>query len=66
MDLKDYSNEGHRQLNNKYHYNKLNKDPATINAKVVNDTIEQFKKEKLLKEKIEDGLKVPNPNTPKF
>ena len=61
MDVKDYINEAHRQLNNKNHYKTLNKDPTTTNAKLVNDTIQRFKKEKLHKEKIADGLKVSNP-----
>ena len=44
----------------------MNKDPTTTNVKLVNDTIQRFKKEKLLKEKIADGLEVSNPKTPKF
>ena len=66
MDIKNYINEAHRQLNNKDHYKILNKDPTTTNAKLVNDTIQRFKKEKLLGEKIADDLKVSNPKTPKF
>ena len=65
MDVKDYINEVRRQLNNKDNYKKLNKDSTTTDAKLVNDTIQRFKKEKLLEEKIADGLKVSNPNTPK-
>ena len=56
MDVKDYINEVHRQLNNKDHYKILNKDPkrpTTTNAKLVNDTIQRFRKEKLLKEKLQ-------------
>ena len=66
MDVKNYINEAHRQLNNKDHYKILNKDPTTTNTKLVNDTIQRFKKEKLLGEKIADDLKVSNPKTPKF
>ena len=69
MDIKDHTNEVHRQLNSKDHYEILNKDPkrpTTTNAKLVNDTIQRFRKEKLLKEKIADGLKVSNLKTPKF
>ena len=44
----------------------MNKDPTTTNAKLVNDTIQKFKKEELFKEKNADGLKVSNPKTPKF
>ena len=53
MDVKKYINEAHRQLNNKDHYKILNKDPTTTNAKLVNDTIQRFKKEKLLKKKLQ-------------
>ena len=53
MDAKKYINEAHRQLNNKDHYKILNKDPTTTNAKLVNDTIQRFKKEKLLKKKLQ-------------
>ena len=42
----------------------MNKEPTITNAKLVNDTIQIFKNEKLLKEKITDSLKVPNPKTP--
>ena len=65
-DVKNYINEAHRQLNSKDHYKILNKNPTTTNVKWVNDRIQIFKKEKLLKEKIADGLKVSNPKTPKF
>ena len=66
MDVKDCISEAHRQLNNKDHYKILNNDPTATNAKFVNYTIQRFKKEKLPKEKIADGLKVSNPKTPKF
>ena len=44
----------------------MNKDPTTTNAKLVNDTTQRFKKEKLLKEKNGNGLKVSNAKNPKF
>ena len=66
MGVKHYVDEAHSQLNYKDHYKKLNKDPATTNAKLVDDTIQRFKKAKLLKEKIADRLKVSNPKTPEF
>ena len=37
-----------------------------MNPKLINDTIQKFKKEKLLKEKIADCLKLSKPKTPKF
>ena len=62
-DVKDYINEAHRQSNNKNHYKIIT---TATNAKLVNDTIQRFKKEKLLKEKIADSLKVSSPKSPKF
>ena len=66
MDVRDYINEAYRQLNNRDHCKILNKNPTKTNQKLVNDTIQRVKKEKLLKEKIADGLKVPNRKTPKY
>ena len=63
--LKYYINEAHRQLNNKDHYKTLNKDHTTTDVKLANGTIQRLKKERLLKEKIANGLKVSNPKTPK-
>ena len=62
MDVKDYISEAHRQLNNKYDFKKLNKYPTTTNVKLLDGE----KKEKLLKEKIADCLKVSKPKTLKF
>ena len=57
MGVKDYINEAHCPLNNKDHHKMLNNDPTATNAKLINDTIQRFKKEKLLEEKIADGQK---------
>ena len=51
MDVKDYINEAHRQLNNKGHYKISNKDPTTTNAKLVNDTIQRLKKKEITQRK---------------
>ena len=69
MDVRDYINEAYRQLNSRDHCKILNKNPTKTNPKLVNDNaIGNLKsqKEKLLKEKIADGLKVPNRKTPKY
>ena len=66
MDVKDYINEANRSLNNKNDYQILNKDFRTTNVKLVNDTIQRFKKEKLLKGTVADSLRVSNPKTPKL
>ena len=59
MDVKHSINEAYRQLNSK------DKDPKTTNAKLVNYTIQRFKKEKSLNENIPNALKGSNPKTPK-
>ena len=66
MDLEDYISETHCQLNIKDHHKKLNKDSTTTIAKLVNDIIQRFRKEKLLKDEMADGLKVSSPKNPKF
>ena len=43
-----------------------NKHTHTQHNRIVNQTIERFKNEKLLSQKIADGLKITNPNTPNF
>ena len=52
MYAKDYINAAHRQLNNKYHYKNLNKDPTKTKSKLVKYIIQRFKKEKLLKKQM--------------
>ena len=46
VDVKDYIKEAERQLNNTENYRKLQEDPTATNMKLVNDTIERFKKQK--------------------
>ena len=57
VDVKDYLKEAERQLNNTENYRKLQEDPTATNMKLVNDTIERFKKQKLINEKVAEGLK---------
>ena len=52
MYVKDYINAAHRQLNNKYHYKNLNKDPTKTKSKLVKYIIQRFKKEKLFKKQM--------------
>ena len=66
VDVKDYIKEAERQLNNTENYRKLHEDPTATNMKFVNDTIERFKKQKLINEKVAEGLKRNDPKTPKF
>ena len=64
MDQKDYISEAQREFKN--HHEKFSKYPTTANAKLLNDITQRFKQEKLLKEKIADGLRMSNPKPPKF
>ena len=66
IDVDDYVKEAERQLNNQESYKSIDHDLTTINNKLVNDTIETFKKEKFIQESIAEGLKISNPKTPKF
>ena len=66
VDVKDYIKEAERQLNNTENYRKLQEDPTATNMKLLNDTIERFKKQKLINEKVAEGLKRNDPKTAKF
>ena len=67
VDVKDYIKEAERQLNNTENYRKLQEDPTATNMKLVNDTIERFKKQqKLINEKVAEGLKRNDAKTAKF
>ena len=66
VDVKDYIKEAEQQLNNTQNYRKLQEDPTTTNMKLVNDSVESFKKQKLVNKKVAEGLKRNDPKTPKF
>ena len=66
VDVKDYIKEAQRQFNNTENYRKLLEDPTKTNMKLVNDTIERFKNQKLINKKVAEGLKRNDPKTPKF
>ena len=66
LNVKDYIKEAERELNTTENYRKLQEDPVTTNMKLVNDTIERFKKQKLINEKVAEGLKRNDPKTRKF
>ena len=66
MDSDKYVEEADRQLSDSTSYKKLQNDPTLQPNKLVNDTINRFKKEKLLPQNIADGLCTSNPRTPKF
>ena len=66
VDVKDYIKEAERQLNNTENYRKLQEHPTAANIKLVNDMMESLKKQKLVNEKVGEGLKRNDPKTPKF
>ena len=66
VDVKDYVKQAERQINNTKNYRKLQEDPTATNMKFVKNTIERFKKQKLINEKVADGLKRNDPKTPKL
>ena len=57
VDVKDYIKEAEGQLNDTENYRKLQEDPTATNMKSINDTIERFKNQKLVNQKVAEGLK---------
>ena len=64
LDADQYVKEANRQLADTNNYKKLNYNPTTEHANTVNTTIDLFKTQHKIPEKIADGLKVPKPKTP--
>ena len=65
MDTENDIKEAYRKLSDKSNYEILQTDPTLQHNKMVNDTLEQFKKENL-PQKTAEGLKTRNPKTTKF
>ena len=66
MDTDTYIKEANQHLTDKASYKQLTQDPTLQHNRMVNQTIERFKSEKLLSKKTADVLKVSNPKNPKF
>ena len=66
MSVKDYIKEAERQLNNIKYYRKLQEDPTTTNMKLLNYIMEIFKNQKLINQKVAEGLKRNDLKTPEF
>ena len=66
IDVKYYIREAESQLKSKDNYDRLKYDPTERHNRLVNNTIERFKKQKMMKEKVAEGLKTENSRTPKF
>ena len=52
IDLKDYIGETESQQKKKDNYNRLKYDPTETLNILVNDTIERFKRQKMMKKKL--------------
>ena len=66
MYVTDYVDEATRKLDNKNCFKKLSNDPTKLHAERINITIDQFKNEGIITEKVAKGLKVDNPKTSTF
>ena len=66
MDVKDYVSEVNRQLDDEQFYKKLTNDPTQVYVECINTTIERFKEEGVITDKIAEGLKTDEPKTSKF
>ena len=66
MGVNDYIREAKRQLNDSKNYKVISKDPTITNNELVNQTIDTFKKEQLINEKIANRLKNQSYRTPQF
>ena len=66
MDTDSYIKESNWQLSDRVSYKHITQDPILQCNRIVIQSIESFKNEKLLPQKTADDLKVSNPKTPKF
>ena len=66
MDTDSYIKESNWQLSDGASYKHITQDPILQCNRMVIQSIERFKNEKLLPQKTADDLKVSNPKTPKF
>ena len=66
IDTDNYIKEANRQLSDKASYKQLTEDPTLQHNRMLKQTIQRFKNEKLLSQKTAGDLKVSNSKTPKF
>ena len=65
MDTDSYIKEVNWRLSDKASYKQLTQDPTLQRNRMVNQTVERSRNEKLLPQKIADGPKITKPKTPK-
>ena len=66
LNVEDYLKEANRQLDNTEFYKKIVHDLTETHAEIINKTIKDFAKEKLLPEHVAKALRVENPKTARF
>ena len=66
LNVDDYLKEANRQLSNTEFYQEVHSNLSSTHAEIVNKTIRDFVKEKLLPEQVANALVVDNPKTAKF
>ena len=66
VNVEDYLTEAKRQLDNMNFYTKLDVNPTATHSDVVNNTIRNFVKEKLVSEHIAKALTTDNPKKARF
>ena len=60
IDIDDYIKEAMRQLSDTKHYEEIPNDSTTLHCELVKNTINKFKNDGLLEDKLAEGLKVVN------
>ena len=66
QDVNDYIQEAEQQLNNKEDYREVSYKPTETWEKLIDQTIDRFKRQQLLKENVADELKMENSRTSEF
>ena len=64
IDVNDYIKEANRQLSDINFYTKLPSDLTSVNAQIINETINKFVKENLLAKNLGKSLINEEPKTP--
>ena len=64
--VEDYIREAESQFKNKDNYDRLKNGTTERHNRLVKDTIQRFKNQKMMKEKVTEGLKTENRRTLKL
>ena len=64
--IKEYMDEAYRQLSDRAFYKKVPNNPTSMNAALVNNSIDQLKNRNVLDAKMAEKLKATDPRTPRF